>query len=89
MGNGARECKWRHAPEARAEDFEKSQWILGILKKSVNLPREKTVGFRLHAETRPVALWRVPHVLGGADGKARIERMCISLLLSKNLLTKM
>ena len=25
---------------------------------------------------------------GGADGKARIERMCISLLMSKNLLTQ-
>ena len=57
--------------------------IWGILKKSVSwvLPREKTVGFRLLAEARPVALWRVPHVLGGggADGKASIERLCISL----------
>ena len=56
--------------------------ILGILKKSGCwvLPREKTVGFRLLAEARPVALWRVPHVLGaGADEKARIERMSISL----------
>ena len=37
--------------------------IWGILKKSV-LPRKKTVGFRLLAEARPVALWRIPHVLG-------------------------
>ena len=54
--------------------------IWGILKKSVSwvLPREKTVGFSLLAEARPVALWRVPHVLG-SDGKVIIERLCISL----------
>ena len=73
MGNGARKCGWRHAPEARG----------GFGKKSVSwvLPREKTVGFRLLAEARPVALWRVPHVLAGvvADGKVIIERLCISL----------
>ena len=39
--------------------------ILGDLKKSVSwvLPREKTVGFRLLAEARPVALWQMPEVL--------------------------
>ena len=77
MGNGARECRWCHAPEARRGfwGFWKSQlsWVL---------PREKTVGFRLLAEARPVALWRVPHVLwggGGGHGKVIIERLCISL----------
>ena len=35
--------------------FEKVSWVL---------PQEKTVGFRLLAETRPVALWRVPHEMG-------------------------
>ena len=76
MGNGARKCEWRHAPEARGGFgwFWKSQliWVL---------PREKTFGFRLLAETGPVALWQVPHVLagGGADGKVIIERLCISL----------
>ena len=75
MGNRARECEWRHAPEARGGFLEiwKSQlsWVL---------PREKTVGFRLLAEARPVALWRVPHVLWmGADGKVIIERLCIFL----------
>ena len=55
MGNGARECGWRHAPEARGTfwGFWKS-WVLS---------REKMVGFRLLAEARPVALWRMPHVL--------------------------
>ena len=75
MGNGARECGWRHAPEACGGFWR-------FWKKLVSwvLPREKTVGFRLLAEARPVALWRVPHVLGGGtDGKASIERLCISL----------
>ena len=45
MGNGARECEWRHALEAHAEafrDFEESQlsWVL---------PRKKTFDFRLFA----------------------------------------
>ena len=43
----------------------------GIWKKSVSwvLPRKKTVGFRLFAE---VALWRVPHDMGGgADEKSQ------------------
>ena len=70
-------CEWRHAPEARAEDlgdFEESQLVESCGPK-------KKGDFRLLAE----ALWRVPHVLVGADGKARIERMCISFLMSKNL----
>ena len=78
-----RRCEWRNAPEVRAQDFgdfEKGQ-LVGFLA------RKKKVDFRLLAEARPVALWRVPHVLG-ADGKARIEKMCISLLMSKNLLTQ-
>ena len=51
-------------------DFEKvseSRW---------NLPRGKTVGFRLLAETFVAGATRVR---GRADEKARIERMCISL----------
>ena len=67
MGNGARECGWRHAPEARGGfgGFWKSQ----LVELSWVLPREKTVGFRLLAEARPVALWRVPHVLGWGVGR--------------------
>ena len=42
------------------------------------------VDFRLLAEAGPVALCRV-RKRWGADEKARIERMCISLLMSKNL----
>ena len=78
IGNGARECGWRLAPEVHGGfwGFWKGQWV----ESSWALPREKTVGFRLLAEARPVALWRVPHVLGvGADGKVIIERLCISL----------
>ena len=72
--------EWRRAPEAHAEDlgdFEESQLVesCGLKKKG---------DFRLLAE----ALWRVPHVLGEADGKARIERMCVSLLMSKTFKLK-
>ena len=52
-----------------------------IWEKSVELRtrhRTRRVDFRLLAEARPVALWRVPHVLW-ADGNASIERLCISL----------
>ena len=56
----------------------------GIWEKSVSwvLPREKMVDFRLLT----VALCRV-HTWFGADGWVSIER-CISLLMSKNLLTQ-
>ena len=63
-------CEWCHAPEACAEDFvgfEKVSWV-------EFLARKKTVNFHLLAK----ALWRV-HTWWGADGKARIEKMCISL----------
>ena len=63
--------------------WKRARRIWGILKKvSWVLPRKRTVGFRLLAEARPVALWRVPHVMGvggWADGKASIERLRISL----------
>ena len=47
MGNRASKCEWRHAPEIARK-------ILGIWTKLVgswDLPREKTVGFRLLTET--------------------------------------
>ena len=75
--------EWRHAPEACTEDlggFHKS--------KLVEFPaRKKKVDFRLLAEARPVALRQVSHVMW-ADGKVSIGKMCISLLMSKNLLTQ-
>ena len=43
------------------------------------LLREKTVGFRLLAEARPVAFVAGAARDCGADGKASIERSCISL----------
>ena len=60
---------------------KRARKILGDLKKSIScvLPREKTVDFRLLT----VALCRV-RTWFGADGKVR----CISLLMSKNLLTQ-
>ena len=63
------------APEARAEDFEKLSWVESW---------RKTVDFRLLTEARPVALWQVPHMLGGAaDGKTSIERLCLSPYVEK------
>ena len=61
IGKGARECGWRHAPEARG--------VFGRFWKSQSsvLPRNKTIGFRLLAEARPVAWWRVLHVLWGGQ----------------------
>ena len=56
--------------------FEKRQLVESCHPK-------KKGDFRLLAE----ALWRVPHVCGGTDGKASIERFA-SLLMSKNLLTQ-
>ena len=57
-------CEWRHAPEAWAELFEKSQ-----LDEFCH-PKKKG-DFRLLDE----ALWRVPHALGwGADEKVSIEK---------------
>ena len=46
--NGASKCEWRHAPGARGGfwEFQKSQ----LVELSCDLPREKTVDFRLLAE---------------------------------------
>ena len=88
MGNGVTQCEWRHAPEARGGFGE-------ILKKSVSwdktpdelrwdLPRGKTVGFRLLAETFVAGATRV----GGVDEKARIERKCLSPYVEEPLNSK-
>ena len=56
IGSGVTKCEWRHAPEERGGFWE-------ILKKSVelrwDLPRKKTVGFRLLAETFVAGATRV------------------------------
>ena len=52
----------------------------GILKKSEVELRTRLRTGRVDFRYLAVALWRVPHVLGrGADGKASIERLGISL----------
>ena len=65
MGNGARECGWRHAPESGGGfwRFWKSQWV----ELSCVLTRKKTLDFRLLAE----ALWRVPLMLGCGRWKSQ------------------
>ena len=76
MGNGARECEWRHAPEARGGfgGFWKSQlsWVPGS---------EEDGWLSLARRSQASGLVAGAHVMGGggADGKSRIERLCISL----------
>ena len=67
--------------------------ILGDLKKSVELrTRHRTRRVDFWGSQRPDEFARYGRRTRwggvGADGKARIERMCISLLMSKNLLTQ-
>ena len=77
MGNGARECRWRHAPEARGGfgGFWKSQFI--ELRT-----RHRTRRVDFWGSQRPDEFARYGRRTicgGGADGKAIIERLCISL----------
>ena len=77
MGNGATECRWRHAPEAHGGfgGFWKSQLV--ELR-----PASGEDGWLSLAHG---GLGQVSHEMGEPDGKERIERMYISLLMSKNL----
>ena len=54
-------CEWRHALEARARG---GFWGFWKSQSSWDLPREKTVGFRLLAEARPVAFATGTHEMG-------------------------
>ena len=69
-------CEWSHAPEAR------TRRIWGILKKSVNWFENKTPDEKGRlsglAEARQICARRAPHKMVGADGKASIERLCLS-----------
>ena len=73
-------CEWRHAPEAHA-----CGGFWRILKKSVSWVESCLERRRLAfaCSLRPDEFARYGEVC--ADEKARIERMCISLLMSKNL----
>ena len=74
-------CEWRHAPEARAEDFEdfeESQLVESCGPK-------KKGDFRLLAET----LWLVPHVLWGGRWKRQHRKIVpLSLCRKKNFKLK-
>ena len=66
----------------RAEDFGDFEKVSFVENET---PNEKGRLSGL-AEARRICVLRAPHAMvGGADGKARIERMRISLLMSKNL----
>ena len=54
-----------------------------ILKKSVEL--NPASGEDSWLSLTRGGLGQLSHEMGGADGKDRIKRMCISLLMSKNL----
>ena len=75
MGNGARECGWRHAPEAHGGfwGFWKSQLV-----ESRTRHRTRKVDFRgSHRPDEFVRYGRRTRC-GGGDGKVIIERWCIS-----------
>ena len=75
MGNGARECRWRHAPEAHGGfgGFWKSQLV-----ELRTRHRTGRVDFR--GSLRPDEFTRYGRRMRWvADGKASIERLCISL----------
>ena len=76
----ASKCKWRHAPEARGGFWE-------ILKNQrvENWTLNETVDFRLLTETIVAG---ATHVGGGADEKARIERLCLSPYVKEPLNSK-
>ena len=76
MGGRTSECEWRRTPEAHGEFWE-------FWRKLVELKTGHQTGrvnFRLLAE----ALGRC-RTRWGADEKASIERMCVSLLMLKKL----
>ena len=76
MGNGARECGWRHAPEAREGfgGFWKSQLV--ELSSASGEDGWLSLARRSQASGLVVGTTRVG---GGADGKVIIERLCISV----------
>ena len=76
MGNGARECGWRHAPEAREGfwEFWKSQ--LAELSSASGEDGWLSLARRSQASGLVAG---TTHVGRGADGKVIIERLFISL----------
>ena len=70
MGNEARECRWRHAPEA-CGGFWKSQLVEFCLRR-----RRLAFTCSLKPGQWPCGGCRTR---SGADRKASIERLCISL----------
>ena len=75
MGNGARECGWRHALEARGGfgGFWKSQLELRTRH------RTRRVDFRLLAEARRICTLRAPHEMGGGRWKSQNRKnVCLS-----------
>ena len=78
-GNGARECEWRHAPEARAEDYGNFE------KMSVESRTRLRTGRLTFASSPKPGQWLFGgcHTWGGGYEKASIERLCLSPYVEK------
>ena len=76
MGNRAKECGWRHAPEARGRfcGFWKSQ----IVELSSASGEDSWLSLASWSQASGLVVGAT-HVVGGADGKVITERLCISL----------
>ena len=84
MGKEARECEWRHAPEARWGFWEIWKSQLVELRTGHQTRR---VDFRGSLRPDEFARYR-RRTRWGADGKTRIERMSISLPYVKTFNSK-
>ena len=72
--------------EVKIKIPDRGMWMTSCTGSARTRHRTRRIDFSGLAEARLICALRVPHEMGsGADGKARIERMCISLLMSKNL----
>ena len=100
MGNGVTQCEWRHAPEARGGFWEilkksvswdntldEDGWLFEkVSELRRDLPRGKTVGFRLLTETFVAGATRVG---GGGRWKSQNRKiMPLSPYVEKPLNSK-
>ena len=76
MGNGARECEWRHAPEARRGFW--GIWKSQLVELSPASEEDGLLSLA-HRSQASGLVAGATRVWGGADGKVIIERLCISL----------
>ena len=83
MENEARECEWRHAPEAH-EGFGEI-WKSQLVELRLDTEQEGSTFGARRGQPNLRATSAARDGGSGGNEKPRIERMCISLLMSKNL----